>query len=131
MSLWSPEGSLSGALKISDWLGKAEFQRIVSEPGPHLVVFSARWCRYCKKFLEQASSLENPPDIEISVIDTDEPDLSLWDEFSIKKVPAIFVFEDGKSIFRRDGRSPLSLSGGGLKISDLEEGLSVFQGLRD
>jgi len=121
-----PEGSLSSTLKISGWLGKAEFQRIASEPGPHLVVFSAKWCRYCKKFLEQASSFENPANIEINLVDTDEPDRSLWDEFSIKKVPTIFVFKDGKSIFRRDGRSPLSLSGGGLKISDLEDGLSVM-----
>jgi thioredoxin-like negative regulator of GroEL len=117
---------ISSTLKISEWLGKAEFQRIASEPGPHVVVFSAKWCRYCKKFLEQVRSLENSVDIEISLVDADEPDRSLWDEFSIKKVPTIFVFKDGKSIFRRDGRSPLSLSGGGLKISDLEEGLSVL-----
>ena len=99
-------------LKISDWLGKAEFEKIVSEPGPHLIVFSAKWCGFCSRFLEQAKSLENPK-VEISLIDTDEPDESLWDDFSIRIVPTIIVFKDGKIIFRRDGKS-----GAGLKMSD-------------
>jgi thioredoxin 1 len=111
-------------MKISDWLGKAEFQKIVSEPDAHVIVFAAKWCGYCSRFIGQAKSLENPANVEINLVDADEPDESLWGDFSIKKVPTIIVFKDGKSIFRRDGRSPLSFSGGGLKMSDLEEGLS-------
>jgi len=111
-------------MKFTDWLSKAEFQKAVSEPGPHLVVFAAKWCGYCSRFIEQAKSLENPAKVELQLVDADEPDESLWGDFSIKKVPTIIVFKDGKSIFRKDGRSPLSLSGGGLKMSDLEGALS-------
>jgi hypothetical protein len=53
------------------------------------------------------------------LIDADDPDESLWDDFSIKIVPTLIVFKDGKSIFRRDGKS-----GTGLRMSDLEQGLS-------
>jgi len=106
-------------LKISNWLGKAEFQKIVSEPGPHVMVFAAKWCGFCSSFIEQAKSLENPANVEINLIDADDPDESLWDDFSIRIVPTIIVFKDGKSIFRRDGKS-----GAGLKMSDLEQGLS-------
>jgi thioredoxin 1 len=112
-------------MKISDWLGKAEFQKVVSEPGPHVIVFAAKWCRYCSRFLGQAKSFQNPANAELNLLDADNPDESLWDDFSIKKVPTIVVFKDGKSIFRIDARSPLSLSGGGLKMSDLEQGLSA------
>jgi thioredoxin-like negative regulator of GroEL len=113
-------------VEISDWHGKAEFQRIISEPGTHVVVFAAKWCHYCSKFLEQARALKNPANVKIDLVDADEPDESLWDDFSIKKVPTIIIFKDGKGVFRKDGRSPLSLSGGGLKMADLEEGLSVL-----
>jgi thioredoxin 1 len=111
-------------MKMSDWLGKNEFQEIVSQPGPHVIVFAAKWCRYCTRFIEQVRSLENPANVELELIDADDPDESLWGDFSIKKVPTIVIFKDGKSIFRRDGRSPLSLSGAGLKMSDLEQALS-------
>ena len=113
-------------MEVSDWHSKAEFQRIISEPGTRVVVFAAKWCGYCSKFLEQARSLENPAKVKIDLVDADEPDESLWDDFSIKKVPTIIIFKDGKSIFRKDGRPPLSLSGGGLNVADLEQGLSVL-----
>jgi len=113
-------------VKVSDWLGKSEFQGVVSEPGPHVVVFAAKWCHYCSNFLEQIKSSGNPTEVEINLIDTDEPDESLWDDYSIERVPTIIVFKDGKSIFRKDARSPLSLSGGGLKMADLEQGLSAL-----
>jgi thioredoxin 1 len=107
------------SLKISGWLGKVEFEKILSEPGPHVTVFAAKWCGFCTRFIEQAKSLDNPLKVEINLIDADNPDESLWDDFSMRIVPTIIVFKDGKSIFRRDGKS-----GAGLKMSDLEQGLS-------
>ena len=106
-------------MKISDWLRKAEFEKIVSEAGPHVFVFAARWCGFCSRFVEQTKSLDNPANVEINLVDADEPDESLWDDFSIKIVPTVIVFKDGKIIFRRDGKS-----GAGLRMSDLEQGLS-------
>lgn len=104
-------------MEVSEWLGKPEFQKIVSEPGPHLIVFAAKWCGFCSRFLEQARSLESPQ--KLSLIDADEPDESLWDEFSIKIVPTLMVFNKGQIIFRRDGKSFA-----GLRMSDLEDGIA-------
>ena len=106
-------------MKITDWLGKAEFEKIILEPGPHVIVFAAKWCGFCSRFVEQARSLANPANAELCLIDADDPDESLWDDFSIKIVPTLIVFKDGKSIFRRDGKS-----GAGLRMSDLEQGLT-------
>ncbi len=91
----------------------------MSEPGPHVIVFAAKWCGFCSRFIEQTRSLENLANAEIYLIDADNPDESLWDDFSIKIVPTLIVFKDGKSIFRRDGKS-----GAGLRMSDLEQGLT-------
>lgn|ERR1700733_1122180 len=106
-------------LKVSDWLGKDELKKIESEPGAHLIVFAAKWCGFCSRFIEQAKSFDNPTDAELFLVDADEPDESLWDDFSIKIAPTIMVFKDHEIIFRRDGRS-----GAGLKIGDLERALS-------
>ena len=48
-------------------------------------------------------------------------DESLWDEYLIRAVPTLIVFKDGKSVFRRDARL-----GGGLRLSEVEQGLSEF-----
>jgi thioredoxin 1 len=112
-------------MQISDWLAKAEFQKVVSEPGPHVVVFAAKWCKFCLRFIEQAKSLQYPVKFDINLVDADEPDKSLWDDFSIKVVPTIIVFRDGKSIFRIDGRKNIfHRDRAGLSMSDLEQTLS-------
>jgi hypothetical protein len=103
-------------LNISDWQDKSDFQKIIAAPGPHLVVFAARWCGFCTRFIAQAKSVESS--LLLSVIDADEPDESLWDEHSIRIVPTLVVFSDGQIIFRRDGRS-----GAGLRTEDLKEGI--------
>ncbi len=112
-------------MKISQWLGKAEFQKVVSEPGTQFVVFAAKWCHFCSKFIEQARSFQNPADVEINLVDADEPDKSLWEDYSIKVVPTIVVFEGGNTIFRIDGRRNIfHRDRAGLNMSDLQQGLS-------
>ena len=112
-------------MEISDWLGKAVFEKIKSEPGPHLFVFAAKWCRFCKRFIEQTKALQEPANVEIKLVNTDDPDKSLWDDFSIKIVPTIIVFKDGKSIFRIDGRRAIFHPvRAGLNMTDLEQALS-------
>ncbi len=104
-------------LNVSDWLDKTEFQKIIAEPGRHLVVFAARWCGFCTRFIGQAKEFDSQ--IPFSLVDADEPDESLWDDFTIKIVPTIVVFNKGEIVFRRDGRS-----GAGLRLSDLEDGIA-------
>lgn len=104
-------------LKITDWLEKSDFEKITSEPGPHLIVFAAKWCGFCSRFIEQARSYQSP--VKLFLVDADEPDESLWDEFGIKIVPTLVVFDEGEVVFRRDGKSMA-----GLRMSDLEDGIS-------
>ncbi|HYB04766.1 MAG TPA: thioredoxin family protein [Nitrososphaerales archaeon] len=104
-------------MNVSNWLDKTEFQKIIAEPGPHLVVFAAKWCGFCTRFIGQAKVFESS--VSLSLIDADEPDESLWDDFSIKIVPTIAVFDNGKIVFRRDGKS-----GMGLGLPDLEAGIA-------
>ncbi len=102
-------------MNVSDWLDKSQLQTIVAEPGSHLVVFAAKWCGFCTRFVNQAREFESP--LTLSLIDTDEPDESLWEDYSVKIVPTLVVFNDDEIVFRRDGKS-----GAGLKLTDLEEG---------
>jgi thioredoxin-like negative regulator of GroEL len=82
------------------------------------VLFAAKWCGFCTRLIEQARSLVPPSETLLSLIDTDDPDESLWEEFSIKAVPTLIVFKDGKILLRKDARL-----GAGLKISELENAL--------
>jgi len=110
-------GALALRLKVTDWLGKSDFEKVTKENGPHLIVFVAKWCGFCSRFIEQARSYQSP--VELFLVDADEPDESLWDEFSIKIVPTLVVFDKGQILLRRDGKSMA-----GLRISDLEDGIS-------
>jgi len=107
-------------MNVTDWQGKSEFERIIKTPGRHLVVFAAKWCGFCSRFIEQAKSFQSKSAVDVLLIDADKPDESLWDEYSIKIVPTILVFDGGKTVFRRDGKSFA-----GLKMSDLEDAISV------
>jgi len=106
-------------LKVAERIGKDDFNKLMNSPGRHLIVFAAKWCGFCSRFIDQAQSFETSKDVLLSVVDTDDPDESLWDEFSIRIVPTLAVFDNGKIIFRRDGKSGI-----GLRMSDLEEGIS-------
>jgi len=106
-------------MNVTDWQTKSEFETEIKKTGIHLVVFAANWCGFCSRFIEQARSLKESSELKLNLIDTDDPDESLWDEFSVKIVPTVLVFENGQVIFRRDGKS-----GAGLKISELEEAIS-------
>ncbi len=83
-------------MNITDWQDKSEFERITKMPGRHLVVFAAKWCGFCSRFIDQTKLLQSKFAANILLVDADEPDESLWDEYSIKIVPTIVVFEGGK-----------------------------------
>jgi hypothetical protein len=108
-------------LEITDWLGKDEFNRIKDSPGIHYILFAAKWCGFCSRFLEQARSGKAAEGQVLSLVDIDDPDESLWDEYSVRAVPTLLVFKGGKSVFRRDARL-----GAGLRLSELEQALNEF-----
>jgi len=104
-------------MNVTDWQTKSDFQELLKKPGPHLVVFAASWCGFCTRFIRQAKALNSNE--KLWLIDADNPDESLWDEYSVRIVPTLFVFENGSPTFRRDG-----ISGAGLGMADLEQGIS-------
>ncbi len=105
-------------LNITDWLGKGDLIKLKDSPGVHYVLFAANWCGFCRRFLEQAASLRTSKDQILSLINADDPDESLWDEYSLTAVPTLVVFKDGKSVFRKDARL-----GGGLRLAELQQAL--------
>jgi thioredoxin 1 len=111
---------VSRNLEITGWLGKDEFNRIKDSSGIHYILFAAKWCGFCSRFLEQARSVKADR-LVLTLVDTDDPDESLWDEYSVRAVPTLLVFKDGKSVFRRDARL-----GAGLRPSELEQALNEF-----
>jgi hypothetical protein len=110
-------------LKITEWKTKQDFLKLVEQPGPELILFAAHWCGYCASFLGSAADYDTP--FELDLIDVDDPDESLWDEYKIKLVPTLIISNAGKILFRKDARP-----GRGLQLSDLEEASSVLKKLR-
>jgi thiol-disulfide isomerase/thioredoxin len=110
-------------LEVTTWLGKDDFVKLKNSAGTNYFLFAAKWCGFCTRFIEQARSLEASNHEILSLVNTDDPDESLWDEYSIKVVPTLFVFKDGKNILRKDARL-----GMGLKITELSQALSEASG---
>jgi thioredoxin-like negative regulator of GroEL len=108
-------------LKITEWKGKDEFLKMSKTPGTHPFVFAAKWCGFCSRFISEAKSFDSPSNIELFLVDTDNPDESLWDEYSIKIVPTIIVMKEGQPLFRRDGR-PMA----GLSMADLKQAIEIM-----
>jgi thioredoxin 1 len=106
-------------LKITGWLGKEEFIELSNSTDPKIIVLAAKWCGYCARFLGETKEFKSSNDVELCLVDADDPDESLWDTLKLKLVPTIVVFQSGKQLFRQDG-----LPGVGLRSSDLREALA-------
>ena len=105
-------------MKITNWLGKVELNKILDEPGYHFLIFAAKWCGFCTRFVSTAAKLDDPTNTELLLINADDPDESLWNEYSIRVVPTMVLVKDRNQVFRKDGRSMI-----GLSESELREGL--------
>jgi thiol-disulfide isomerase/thioredoxin len=103
-------------LKITDWLSKKEFLELATSPDPKIVLFAAHWCGYCARFLETVRRYKPPDDFEINLVDVDDPDESLWDDYGIALVPTLIIFKSSQQQMRRDAKP-----GMGLVEDDLKE----------
>jgi thioredoxin 1 len=86
-----------------------------TRPGRWAVAFLADWCPFCRAFAPRFESLAPPGPAKLAVADLTSEESPLWETFSIDVVPTVVVFQDGKTLFRRDGRL-----GRGLGASDLK-----------
>lgn len=114
-------------MKTKQWVQKDEFEnQILKSKGPHLVLFAADWCGYCRRFLGIISEYKGDEssitsgDNSITVVNIDSGDGSLWETFKVDLVPTLVVFSNGQQIFRRDAKPMV-----GLRQNDLEDALKA------
>jgi thioredoxin 1 len=107
-------------MNYKEWVGKAELEsKIINSNEPKIAIFAAKWCGFCQRFIQLLKGFHPSNSVpEVSVIDTDDGDGSLWNKYQIEIVPTIVVFQQGKEIFRQNGRAMR-----GLCQSDLESAI--------
>ena len=113
-------------LNVTDYIGKQQFLSIIKSSDASVVaVFVAKWCGFCRMFVDLARSVDfrasegrgedQSNKKPVYLIDADSDDGSLWDEYKIAIVPTILVFRGDKVVFRQDGRSMVGLVKGDLE----------------
>lgn len=92
-------------------LTSADFSdgRLAREPRTALVVFTADWCGYCRRFLRDAEPRASSLPVPFVAADVSEDDDPLWDAFRVRIVPSLILFKDGVPVWRKDGRAGLGL----------------------
>jgi thioredoxin 1 len=82
-----------------------------------LALFYSSWCPYCIRFLpifrKKISASKKSSVVEVILDDDDNP---LWDEYSIKAVPTVILFEDGKVFKRLDAKLGRGLNEATFKV---------------
>ena len=62
-------------------------------PGRVAVLFCADWCGYCHRFLTHFRKVPGGVMVDVS-----DEDLPVWDEYGLRVVPTVILFEDGKPV---------------------------------
>ena len=107
-------------MRYRAWIGRKELeQEILGSDKTSVLLFAADWCGYCKRFLQIVDAYSSKDDAtELSVVDAESGDGSLWDEYNVNVVPTLVVYRGGKQLFRKEARP-----GVGLRETDLEEAI--------
>lgn len=61
-------------------------------------MFTTDWCGYCRRFALHFARVPSGHLVDIS--DDDDP---IWDDFRIRVVPTVLVFENGQVVARWEG----------------------------
>lgn len=87
-----------------------------------LVLFYAKWCPFCRRFMEEYEKYEGKTRVDVARVDLSDTSSSLWDTFQIDVIPTAVYFENGQIKQRLDGRL-----GRGLEPVEFKEFLKKLQ----
>ena len=88
-----------------------------------LALFYASWCPYCRSFIAFFDKNTGKRGFDCALrVKVDDYDNPLWDDYSIRAVPTVILFDEGKVCRRLDGRF-----GRGLSEKQLREWLETVQ----
>lgn len=59
-------------------------------PGRVAVMFTADWCGYCRPFLRHFKRIQQG-----WVVDASDEDDPVWDNYALRVVPTVILFENG------------------------------------
>ena len=93
--------------------------RLVDHVGQSVIIFSADWCPYCISFFNNWKEYSRVHSVMIA--DLTSVGSRLWDDFELKVVPSMAIFEDGMMQKRWDGALER-----GLTIDQIKDVNSYF-----
>jgi len=82
--------------------------------GTWVVGFLADWCPFCRRFRPELEGLAGSTEFRVAVGDLTSQESPLWEDLGIEVVPAVFVFRDGRAVFRAESDLGLGLPPGTL-----------------
>lgn len=101
---------------MKELTGEGQFEREVLASGNTIaVVFEANWCPFCRSFMPIMERYAKKFPVPVLAAILDDWNDPLWDRFSVKVVPTLAVFSEGRLRFRIDG-----LLGAGLTEDDVQ-----------
>lgn len=71
-------------------------QEVLQADGPVVVLFSADWCGPCIRFKPIFHERAGQVDVPFKIADISEDSNPLWDEWGIRQVPTVAIFEGGE-----------------------------------
>ncbi len=100
---------------------KADLTKQVCQNKRVLALFSSSWCPYCQSFARSfnANIASYKFDL-VLLVNMDDYDSPLWDEYDVEAVPTVLLFENGEIKDRLDAGS-----GVGLRESQFKEWLKT------
>jgi thioredoxin-like negative regulator of GroEL len=108
-------------IEVSD---KYDLKRQLKKSKRVIVLFYASWCPYCRNFLAVFEKNATKGGFNLALrVKVDDYANPLWDDYSIRVVPTVIFFDEGKVCRRLNGRF-----GQGLSEKQLKEWLETIQG---
>jgi thioredoxin 1 len=107
-------------IEVSD---KSDLERQLKKSKRVLALFYASWCPYCRSLLAVFGKNFAKGGFNLALrVKVDDYDNPLWDDYSIKAVPTVILFDEGKVQQRLDGRL-----GQGISEKQLKKWLETIQ----